>query len=487
VPPALELIGIAKRFGSVQALGGADFTLTQGEIHALLGENGAGKSTLMHVAYGLVHSDAGEIRVAGTVRRIGSPRQARELGIGMVHQHFTSVPALTVAENVALSAGWPIVPARLTERTRVLTEGLGLPLDPNQRAGRLSVGLKQRLEIVKALAGDARILLLDEPTAVLAPPEVEEFFRVVRAFTDAGGSAVLITHKLDEVLRGADRVTVLRQGAVTHSGAVAGQTAETLTDAMIGSGRTVAPSLRTGVMANPIRRDLIRLQALELSRESGYGIAVRHAELVVGSGEVVGFAAVEGNGQRELLRAVAGRIVPLRGRLQVAAPVAFIPEDRTSEGLIPELDLTENVALGLGRDAPWIRGGRVRWREARIHTAELLREYGIVASGPRARAASLSGGNQQKLIVARELSRRPSVIVAENPTRGLDVLAGSAIHERLRSAAAGGAAVLFHSSDLDEVLALADRVIVVARGMVSEVPPHASRATIGAMMLGGDG
>jgi ABC-type uncharacterized transport system ATPase subunit len=201
----------------------------------------------------------------------------------------------------------------------------------------------------------------------------------------------------------------------------------------------------------------------------------------------VGIAAVEGNGQRELLRAVAGRIAPLRGRLEVAGPVAFIPEDRTSEGLILELDLTENVALGLGRDAPWIRGGRIRWRKARTHTAELLREYGIVAPGPRARAASLSGGNQQKLIVARELSRQPAVIVAENPTRGLDVVAGSAIHERLRSAAAGGAAVLFHSTDLDEVLAVADRVIVVARGVVSEVPPHASRATIGAMMLGGDG
>src|SRR3954470_745253 len=265
VPPALELLGITKRFGSVQALGGADFTLNEGEIHALLGENGAGKSTLMHVAYGLVHSDAGEVRVAGSPRRIGSPRQARELGIGMVHQHFTSVPALTIAENVALSAGWPIVPARLRERTRALTERLGLPLDPDQRAGRLSVGLKQRLEIVKALAGDARILLVDEPTAVLAPPEVEELFRVVRAFTDEGGSAVLITHKLDEVLRSADRVTVLRQGAVTHSGAVANQTAESLTDAMIGSGRTALSYMRTGVMADSTRRDLIRLQALELS------------------------------------------------------------------------------------------------------------------------------------------------------------------------------------------------------------------------------
>jgi ABC-type uncharacterized transport system ATPase subunit len=488
VPPVFELTGIQKRFGSVQALDGADFTLRPGEIHALLGENGAGKSTLMHIAYGLVRSDTGDVRVNGVIRRIASPRQARELGIGMVHQHFTSVPALTVSENIALAAGWAVVPNQLRDRTRRLSERLGLPLDPDQRAGRLSVALKQRLEIVKALAGDARILLLDEPTAVLAPAEAAELLRVVRVFTEAGGSAVLITHKLDEVLRAADQVTVLRQGTVTYAGTVAGQTVESLTDAMIGpeSNRSSsATPLHAGSRAT--KRELIRLQALELSRESGYGIAIRPAALVVGSGEIVGIAAVEGNGQRELLRAVAGRIVRLRGRLEVAQPVAFIPEDRTSEGLIPELDLTENVALGLGRDAPWIRRGRMRWGEARARTADLLQEFDITASGPRARAASLSGGNQQKLIVARELSRSPAVIVAENPTRGLDVVAASAIHARLRSAAAAGAAVLFHSTDLDEVLALAERVIVVARGVISEVPSQASRSTIGAMMLGADG
>jgi len=489
VPPVFELTGIQKRFGSVQALDGADFTLRPGEIHALLGENGAGKSTLMHIAYGLVRSDTGDVRVDGVVRRISSPRQARELGIGMVHQHFTSVPALTVAENIALAAGWAVVPNQLRDRTRRLSERLGLPLDPDQRAGRLSVALKQRLEIVKALAGDARILLLDEPTAVLAPAEAEELLRVVRVFTEAGGSAVLITHKLDEVLRAAERVTVLRQGTVTYAGTVAGQTVESLTSAMIGpeSNRSSFTSLQPAAPRATAKRELIRLQSLELSRESGYGIAIRPAALVIGSGEIVGIAAVEGNGQRELLRAVAGRIVRLRGRLEVAQPVAFIPEDRTSEGLVPELDLTENVALGLGLDAPWIRRGWIRWGEGRARTADLLQEFGITASGPRARAVSLSGGNQQKLIVARELSRGPAVIVAENPTRGLDVVAASAIHARLRSAAAAGAAVLFHSSDLDEVLALAERVIVVARGVIAEVPPQASRATIGAMMLGGDG
>ncbi len=483
--PVLELAAIDKRFGSVHALRGVDFALAPGEVHALLGENGAGKSTLMHVAYGLVRPDAGEVRVEGATRRISTPRVARAMGMGMVHQHFTSIPALTVAENVALSAGWPGVPNEMRERTTLLSERMGLPLDPDQRAGRLSVSLKQRLEIVKALAGDARILLLDEPTGVLAPPEAELLLQMVRTFTDAGGSAVLITHKLDEALLTADRVTVLREGAVTLTGPVAGQTAESLAHAMIGGDPGVPLASREAVNRSQPRssRELIRLDALEVSRESGYGIALRRASLSVRAGELVGVAAVEGNGQRELLRAVAGRIAPLRGKLQVTQPVGFIPEDRTSEGLIPGLSLTENVVLGLGRDGPWIHGGRIAWREAEARTAELIRDFEIAAPGPGARAATLSGGNQQKLVVARELSRVPAVIVAENPTRGLDISAAAAIHLRLRSAAAAGVAVLFYSADLDEVLHLADRVIVVTRGMTLEAPPGASRAEIGAMML----
>jgi simple sugar transport system ATP-binding protein len=488
VTSVLELAGIHKRFGSVHALRGADFVLGQGEVHALLGENGAGKSTLMHVAYGLVRPDAGTVRINGVERRISSPREARALSIGMVHQHFTAVPALTVAENVALFAGWSAAPAQMRERTLRLSERLGLPLDPDQPAGRLSVALKQRLEIVKALAGDARILLLDEPTAVLAPAEAEELLHMIRRFTAGGGSAVLITHKLDEALRAADRVTVLRQGSVTHTGSALGETPTSLAAAMVGTGPGVpltAPS-RSKLSAPRSTRESIRFDALEVPRESGYGIALRHGSLVVHAGEVVGVAAVEGNGQRELLRAVAGRIAPLRGKLRVMSPVAFIPEDRTTEGLIPTLSLTENVVLGLGEDAPWVRGGRIAWRAARLHTAELLREYDITAASPTAKAATLSGGNQQKLVVARELSRTPAVIVAENPTRGLDIGATAAIHARLLSAAAAGAAILFHSTDLDEVLHLADRIIVVARGIISEARLGASRAEIGAMMLGSE-
>ena len=486
--PVLELAGIDKRFGSVHALRGVDFVLAPGEVHALLGENGAGKSTLMHVAYGLVRPDSGEIRVDGVTRRITTPRVARAVGIGMVHQHFTSVPALTVAENVALSAGWPAVPHEMRERTRLLSERIGLPLDPDQRAGRLSVSLKQRLEIVKALAGDARMLLLDEPTGVLAPPEAELLLKRVRSFTSEGGSAVLITHKLDEALLTADRVTVLRQGAVTFAGPVAGQTVESLAYAMIGGDPGVPLTGRAAARTSQPRtsRESIRLDDLEVSRESGYGIALRRGSLSVRAGEIVGVAAVEGNGQRELLRAVAGRIAPLRGKLQVAQPVGFIPEDRTSEGLIPALSLTENVVLGLGSEGPWIHGGLIAWREAAARTAELIRDFEILAPGPGTHASALSGGNQQKLVVARELSRSPAVIVAENPTRGLDISAAAAIHARLRSAAAAGAGVLFYSTDLDEVLHLADRVIVLTRGTISEAPPGASRSEIGAMMLRGE-
>lgn len=485
-PPLLALREIRKHYGSVQALRGADFTLMSGELHALLGENGAGKSTLMHVAYGLTRPDGGTIAIDGLTVSVPSPRAARRLGVGMVHQHFTSVPALTVAENVALAAGWPVRPRSLRDRVRKLAEEIGLPLDPDTPAGRLSVGLKQRLEIVKALATEVRILLLDEPTAVLAPAEAEELLRVVRAFTARGGAAVLITHKLDEALAAADRVTVLRQGAVVHAGVVAGETRESLADAMIGGGapNADAPSSAGASDAFPSRL-LVRLEDLEVPRETGYGIAVRRATLSIRGGEIVGIAAVEGNGQRELLRAVAGRLHPLRGRREVAGPVGFIPEDRTTEGLIPELSLTENVVLGSRADDAWIRRGRVDWRVARARTAAMLEDYEVVAPGPDVPAAALSGGNQQKVVVARELARQPRVVVAENPTRGLDLRAAAAIHARLRAAAAGGAAVLIYSSDLDEVLALANRVLVAARGSLLEAPPGATRGQVGELMVTG--
>jgi general nucleoside transport system ATP-binding protein len=483
--PVLELIGIHRRFGSVQALRGADFTLRAGEVHALLGENGAGKTTLMHVAAGLIQPDAGTVRVEGVVRRALSPRTARRLRIGMVHQHFTSVPALTVAENVALATGWAVAPpAALHRRVRETSERVGLPLDPEARVEGLSVALRQRLEIVKALAAEARILLLDEPTAVLAPREVEELLGVVRRFADAGGAAVLITHKLNEALAATDRVTVLRRGEVVLT-ATAGETsAPALARAMVGEGE--AAPIKAPAPATPSGAPVaILLEGIAIAREGGLSLAVKGASLAVLRGEILGIAAVEGNGQRELLRAIAARVHPLRGLRQVAEPIAFIPEDRTTEGLIPEMTLAENLVLGSTGSESWLRGLGVDWRAAERATAGLLDDLRIVAPGPRVPAASLSGGNQQRLVVGRELMKRPAVIVAENPTRGLDLRATEAIHERLRAAAAEGAAVIFHSSDLDEVIGLATRIIVLIRGGVIEAPPGAARDELGSLMRGG--
>ncbi|HEX5005267.1 MAG TPA: ATP-binding cassette domain-containing protein, partial [Gemmatimonadales bacterium] len=401
----------------------------------------------------------------------------------MVHQHSTAVPALSVMENIALAAGWPVFPRRLRRRVSELTRRLSLPLDPDVPAARLSVALKQRLEIVKALAADARILLLDEPTAVLAPAEVEELFRFVREFAAGGGAVVLITHKLAEALSVADRVTVLRQGVVVMTAARAEVAAESLTIAMIGGAAPVAErpqSPRDG----PV---LVQCERLEVKAESGTGL--REASFTIRGGELVAVAGVEGNGQRELLRAVAGLQRPFRGLLEVARPIAFVPEDRTTEGLIASLTLTENVVLGVGRSAPWIIGRRFRrvhWTSARYRTAELLEQFGVRASGPDALAGTLSGGNQQKLLMARALDRRPRVLVAENPTRGLDLQAAAAIHARLRVAAAGGAAVLVYSSDLDEVLELGDRVLVAAGGVVTEAPAGVDRHRLGEMMLRGE-
>jgi len=483
---ALELRDVAKRFGPVQALRGADFTLGAGEVHALLGENGAGKSTLMHLAYGLIRPDAGMMRVRGRPGWPRSPRRARELGIGMVHQHFTSIPALTVAENIALAAGWSVRPGSLRKRVDQLIERTELPLDPTRRARDLGVAFKQRLEILKALATDASILFLDEPTAALAPPEADELLGLTRRLSAAGGSIVLVTHKLEEALRVADRVTVLRSGRVTLTGPAKSQTTGSLATAMIGSADAVvgpAAASATKVREGSV---LVRCVGLDIARKDGAGLALRDGNLTVAAGEVVGVAAVEGNGARELLRAIAGLLPPLRGRLEVEQPVAFIPEDRTTEGLIGDLDLTHNVVLGLGRQAPWVTGSRLDWAAARARTAGLLEQFAIRAPDPDVSVSALSGGNQQRLVVGRALALRPRVVVAENPTRGLDVHATRAVWERLHDAARSGVAVLVYSTDLDEVLSHAATIVAVAKGRVTVAPPGAGRAEVGVLMLGAE-
>jgi len=481
-PAALELRGIVKRFGSVHALRGADFILAPGEVHALLGENGAGKSTLMHIAYGLLEADAGELLLDGSPVRIGSPREARRRGIGMVHQHFTSIGRLSVEENLRLRT-------MQDDAGRCRTMRLGEGLDPRAMVETLSVAEKQRLEILMALAAEARVLLLDEPTAVLAPSEVEELLGSVRAFAVAGGAVVLITHKLHEALAGADRVTVLRRGETVYSGPIAGATRETLAEAMLGAGPPPAAVSSSGlrIPASPSQRPLILAKGLEVLPLEGRGPGVAGASLEVHGGEIVGLAAVGGNGHRELLLALAGLLRAVAGRLEVARPLALVPEDRSSEGLIPALSLAENVVLEFGGRAPWVRGIWLDWRLAQGFTAELLREHAVDAAGPDAPAATLSGGNQQKLVLGRALARKPRVLLAENPTRGLDIRASAVVAERLRAVAAGGAAVLLYSSDLDEVLALADRVLVMHGGRVREAPPGAGREVVGRLMLGEEG
>lgn len=494
-PAVLELRDIAKRFGSVAALSGANFTLRRGEIHALLGENGAGKSTLMHVAFGLVRADSGTVQVRGMPARIQSPRDARALGIGMVHQHFTSIPTLSVGENLRLASDRRSA-LRHGDQGRMpdLRARLGADLSPRSLVEDLSVGQKQRLEILQAMAADADILLLDEPTAVLAPSEVEEFLELLRSMAESGSSLVLITHKLGEVTAVADRVTVLRRGQVVLSGPAASETAASLARAMIGdawlegdpTGEAEGgprPRLPRRGVTNEVRVRYplgARVGGLE---EASAGDREPLVALEVEAGELIGLAAVEGNGQREFLRQLAGLSLRPGGAI-VASPVAFIPEDRTVEGLVPGFSLVENLVLGLQDDPRWRNGIWISWRAARRRTAELLGEFEVQAPGVDAPARSLSGGNQQKLVFARSLEGRPAVVVAENPTRGLDVRATRFVHDRLRQLAVDGAAVVMYSTDLDEVLALATRVVVMRGGQLREAPPGAGRDEVGAMMLG---
>jgi len=471
---ALALENIARRFGSICALVDASLVARFGTVHALLGENGAGKTTLMRIAFGLVRPDGGTIRVQGKPVNVPSPAAAIALGIGMVHQHFSSIPALTVAENVALGGHGAYRVERARARVRDIADNVGFALDPDARAGDLSVSAQQRLEIVKALARGARTLILDEPTAVLAPREADDLLAMLRRFADSGGTVVLITHKLPEALAVADDVTVLRQGRTVLAEPVANVDSITLAGAMLGG----AP--KTELRDERADPGSVVLSARDLSVLDTRGvIRARGVNLDVRSGEVLGVAGVDGAGQHELLLCLAGRLEPATGRVETPPMVGFVPEDRQRDALILDFDIAENLAL---RDAGCARG-RLPWARIRARAAAILTEYDVRAPSTETMVGALSGGNQQKLVLSRELASKPNAVIVENPTRGLDIAATAAVHARLLAARDSGAAVVIYSSDLDEVIALADRLIVMFEGRARDVAldrEAAGRAMVGA-------
>ena len=479
--PALELSKITKRYGGTTVLSGASLCVRAGTVHAVVGENGAGKTTLMRVAYGMVRPEEGEVRIRGRAVRLTTPADAIASGIGMVHQHFTLVPAMTVAENIALGGRGLLRRDEMVKRVEELTARTGFALDPHARIEELPVSAQQRVEIAKALARDASVLILDEPTAVLAPAETEDLLRWLRRYAAGGQAAILITHKLGDALAVADDVTVLRDGRCVFTGSASQSSVAVLTSAMLCSAvsRVVGPPAPTCTEAgDPV------ISAEDISVVDSAGrTRVRAATLVVRAGERVGIAAVEGSGQRELIRALAGRMTISTGRLTLPPVVGFVPEDRHGDALLLNGSLVENVALrGAG-----VRRGLMPWQALRAVTTLLTAQFDVRAQSGAQTARTLSGGNQQKLVLARELGAMtdqpsPTALVVENPTRGLDVHAAAAVHARLKEASASGAAVLLYSSDLDEVLALATRVVVMFNGTLLELP--ADRRLIGEAMLG---
>ena len=468
--PPLVLSGISKRFGALVALDSVDLHVRPRTVHALLGENGAGKSTLMRVAFGTMSPDAGTIRVAGRQRDSAKGPRA---GVGMVHQHLSLVPTLTAAENLVLGGSGRLDLGTAASRLRALGESSGLRVDPDALVEDMGLAERQRLEILKALGREPALLIMDEPTAMLAPAEARELLGWIRRFADDGGSAVLVTHKLREALEVADDITVLRRGRVAWSGPAGGKSERDLADAIFPEPRVPPPPAANTVTTGAV----LRARGLRLERHGG-ARAIDDASFEVCAGEIVGIAAVEGSGQHELLRALAGLLQPSGGDLHRPRGAAYIPADRTREALVLPMSLTENVAL---RDLA-SRKGRVPWRQLHQRTESLIREFSIAAPGPAASAGALSGGNQQRLVVARELAEAPPLVVADNPTRGLDLQATAFVLDQLRAAAERGAAVVVHSGDLDELLAISSRVLVVHGGRVSPAP--LDREAIGRAMLG---
>ena len=500
--PAVVLRGLCKRFGPLQAVDQVDLELFPGEIHALLGENGAGKTTLMCLLGGLYRPDAGEIVLDGKPARFASPRDAMAASIGMVHQHFMLVPTLTVAENVLLGAVHVpafLRPKRLRARVQAAADRLGLEVDASAKVGDLSVGEQQRVELLRVLDRGARILILDEPTAVLSPVETEALFAALCQLASEGATVVLVSHKFDEVRRVARRLTVMRKGRVAaRFDSPQGLTDDTLARAMVGH----QVSLTLERASSPPGAPLLEVEALRVQGDRGLP-AVREVSLAVRAGEIVGIAGVTGNGQTELLDALAGLRAVTSGRIRLAgrdvthaAPLAraslglrYIPADRTSTGTAPGLSVQENLLLRAYRDPPCRKGPWLDLDAGRERCEEAVKRMQISTTGLAQPARLLSGGNLQKLVVARELSEGMKVLLAMLPTRGLDVWATAEVRRRLLEARAAGAAVLLCSEDLEEVLALSDRVAVMRAGQIAAVLEHdqADVARVGRLMISAGG
>ncbi|MBN2248357.1 MAG: ABC transporter ATP-binding protein [Coriobacteriia bacterium] len=500
--PVLELREVTKVFPGVIANDKVSLVLEEREIVALLGENGAGKSTLMNIVYGLLSADQGEILVDGQPVKIRSSRQAIDLGIGMVHQHFMLVEPLTVTENIVLGRE----PGRLgiidmkaaRERVAEISERYGLRVDPDAKISELEVGLQQRVEILKALYQGARVLILDEPTAVLTPQEVRELFAVVRSLVDEGLSVVFITHKLEEVMAVADRIVVMRDGSVV--GEVRPSETDEIGLARLMVGRDVV--LR--IDKEPSQCGDVVLEIRDLAVKSDQELdAVAGVSFTVCGGEIVAIAGVSGNGQTELVEALVGLRSPQSGsislkgtdithasaRSSIEVGVSHIPEDRHRRGLVLPFNLAENLVLGDHRLKPYATRGVMHPREITAMAKKRIEDYDIRTPSEKVLASSLSGGNQQKVVVAREIGRNPELLVAAQPTRGLDVGAIEFVHRQILGERSAGKAVLLISLELEEVLSLADRVLVMYEGRIVKefVAEEADAETLGYYMTGGGG
>jgi simple sugar transport system ATP-binding protein len=496
----LELRSITKEFPGIVANDHVDFELARGEVHALLGENGAGKSTLMNIVYGLYKPDAGEIRVKGEPVAFTSAKDAIKRGIGMVHQHFMLIPVMTVAENIVLGTepvrdGILLDERGAEERVRELSQKFGLVVDPTALVSSITVGQQQRVEILKALYRGADILILDEPTAVLTPQEAAELFEIIRSLQADGKSIIFISHKLKEVLEVADRITVLRRGKKIETVQRDGATEESLARAMVG--RDVL--LRVEKPPAQPAEQLLVVENVHVVDDRGIE-QVRGVSLNVRAGEIVGIAGVDGNGQSELIDALAGLRRVSSGEIRIAggdmtnatarrhldAGLGHIPEDRQRRGLVLEFTIAENIALHDYAEPPNARWGWLSPRRLVEHANELIKEFDVRGGGPLTRAAGLSGGNQQKVVVAREVARNPKVLIAAQPTRGLDVGAIEYVHRRLVEERGKGRAILLVSLELDEILSLSDRILVLYEGqIVGEHAGEVSEEQIGLEMLGG--